>query len=74
MITKYELREGLTGGQNFDKRHEYIVPATEVKAGRCVRYLEVSANGLFGNPDLRGPKYGVPDDTRYYEVCVAQLC
>ena len=43
-------RSRLTGSGGFDynRRVEYIIPHKEVEAGKCVRYIEVSANGMFG--------------------------
>jgi len=37
---------GFTGGHNPDRRTEWIVPASEVKKGRCVRYIEMSCNDM----------------------------
>ena len=39
---------GITGGFDYNRRVEYIVPPAEVKKGKCLRYIEVSANGVFG--------------------------
>jgi hypothetical protein len=37
-----------TGGFDYNRRVEYIISHKEVTAGKCVRYIEVSANGMFG--------------------------
>lgn len=39
---------GITGAFDYNRRVEYIIPQKEVRAGKCVRYIEVSANGVFG--------------------------
>lgn len=36
------------GGFDYNRRVEYIIPHKEVVSGKCVRYIEVSANGMFG--------------------------
>jgi alpha-mannosidase len=36
------------GGFDYNRRVEYIIPHKEVISGKCVRYIEVSANGMFG--------------------------
>ena len=40
--------KGITGGFDYNRRVEYIIPPSEVSAGRFVRYIEVSANAMFG--------------------------
>ncbi|ORX40242.1 alpha-mannosidase [Kockovaella imperatae] len=40
--------QGITGGFDYNRRVEWIVPAAEVAQGKCVRYIEVTANGMFG--------------------------
>jgi len=37
-----------TGGNDYNRRVEYIIPQKEVATGKCIRYIEVSANGMFG--------------------------
>ncbi len=39
---------GITGAFDYNRRVEYIIPKREVEMGTCVRYLEISANGVFG--------------------------
>ena len=39
---------GITGGTDYNRRVEWIIPAQDVKKGKLVRYVEVSANGMFG--------------------------
>lgn len=39
---------GITGGFDYNSRVEYIVPPGEVVKGASVKYIEVSANGVFG--------------------------
>jgi alpha-mannosidase len=43
---------------------EYIIPPKEVSAGKCVRYVEVSANGMFG----AGPQDDVRVSSSDYNV------
>lgn len=38
----------MSGGFDYNRRVEYIISHKEAAAGRCVRYIEVSANGMFG--------------------------
>jgi alpha-mannosidase len=38
----------IKGGFDYNRRVEYIIPHKEVVSGKCVRYIEVSANGMFG--------------------------
>jgi len=40
--------QGITGGEDENRRIEYIIPVEEVRAGRCVRFIEVTANHLNG--------------------------
>jgi hypothetical protein len=46
-ITGNEVAE-TKGGFDYNRRVEYIIPHKEVSSGKCVRYIEVSANGMFG--------------------------
>ena len=42
------LGPGITGGSDYNRRVEYIIPREEVSKGKCLRYIEVTANGMFG--------------------------
>ena len=73
MSDRIELTSGLTGGNHNDARHEYVVPASEAKAGKCVRYIEVSANRMFGCPDENSIGWAVPKQDLYYEVGLSEV-
>ena len=40
--------QGITGGTDYNRRVEWIIPSEEVAKGKCVKYIEVTANGMFG--------------------------
>lgn len=55
-----------SGDFDYNRRVEYIIPHKEVEAGKCVRYIEVSANGMFG----AGPQ----DDVRVSHTPPPDIC
>ena len=67
----------IKGGFDYNRRVEYIIPHKEVFSGKCVRYIEVSANGMFGagpqddvrvnSSDHNGYKADGQDD-KYYTL------
>lgn len=74
------LTAGITGGFDYNRRVEYIIPRSEVEAGRCVRYVEVSSNGVFGTggdpPEVRDTSVVAPltlKDDKYYALKAVRL-
>lgn len=63
--------QGITGGFDYNRRVEYIVPEKEVKRGKVVRYIEVSANGVFGVGNTDKDQRDIDD--KYYKLATAEL-
>lgn len=59
--------QGITGGFDYNRRVDYIIPKHEVKAGACVRYIEVSANGVFG------VEQDPPQDDKFYQLVTVEI-
>ena len=52
--------QGITGGFGGDRRIEYIIPRSAVKAGKHEFIIESSCNGMFGVP-WNGDTIAPPD-------------
>ena len=52
--------QGITGGYGGDRRVEYIIPPSAVKAGKHEIVIESSCNGMFGVP-WNGDTIAPPD-------------
>ena len=52
--------QGITGGFGGDRRIEYIIPRSAVKAGKHEFVIESSCNGMFGVP-WNGDTIAPPD-------------
>ena len=52
--------QGITGGHGGDRRVEYIIPRSAVKAGKHEFVIESSCNGMFGVP-WNGDTIAPPD-------------
>lgn len=63
-MTKMHRTQGITGGYGGDRRVEYIIPASVVKAGKYDFVIESSCNGMFGVP-WNGDTIA-PPDVRFY--------
>ncbi len=61
--------QGITGGYGGDRRVEYIIPRSAVKAGKHEFIIESSCNGMFGVP-WNGDTIAPPDVST---VCLFDL-
>ena len=52
--------QGITGGWGGDRRVEYIIPRSAIKAGKHEIVIESSCNGMFGVP-WNGDTIAPPD-------------
>ncbi|KAI1787087.1 glycoside hydrolase family 38 protein [Ganoderma leucocontextum] len=64
--------QGITGGYGGDRRVEYIIPPSAVKAGKHELVIESSCNGMFGVP-WNGDTIAPPDMNRYFGLRSADL-
>ncbi|KAI0713074.1 glycoside hydrolase family 38 protein [Cerioporus squamosus] len=64
--------QGITGGGGGDRRVEYILPRSAVKAGKHEFVIESSCNGMFGVP-WNGDTIAPPDMNRYFGLASADL-
>ena len=64
--------QGITGGTGGDRRIEYIIPPSAIKAGTHSFIIESSCNGMFGVP-WNGDTVAPPDNNRFFQVCTRPL-
>ncbi|KAI0753803.1 hypothetical protein C8Q74DRAFT_1373733 [Fomes fomentarius] len=64
--------QGITGGYGGDRRVEYIIPRSAVKAGKHEIVIESSCNGMFGVP-WNGDTIAPPDMNRFFGLASADL-
>ncbi|GAK67517.1 alpha-mannosidase [Moesziomyces antarcticus] len=70
--------QGFTGGQEFDRRHDFPLPKGDKARKGAVYYVEITGNGMFGihGKDTRYYDLGIgsdPDPDRYFELAKVDL-
>lgn len=70
--------QGFTGGQEFDRRHDFPLPKGNHARVSAIYYVELTGNGMFGihGKDTRYYDLGVgsdPDPNRFFELAKVDI-